>query len=632
VPTREELEQGFRIGDWEVLPARAELRRGDEVERPEPKVMETLLALAESDGEVLSRDELVEKVWGGRPVADDPINQCISKLRGALGDREKPYRYVEALVKRGYRLKLPVQLLEAAEQAAPEPALPPASLPVAGSRLWLLLGAAGLAVAVALIGALVTKSTPPAVGSIAVLPCENQGGNAEDEYRVSGFKDELVATLHNIPDFTVKHGRIQYPDLEVDEIAAELGVESVLFCAVQRDHDRIKVNYHVARGSDGMNISSGSITGGIDSIFALQERLATALRNDLLGKTEQDLVSTSRPASNEAFDLYMTAKHAFSRRGMPGNLENAIRLFEKTTELDPHFGPAYLSLAMAYALLPDARNAPLDEAHARAIAVVEKGIHSDASITEAAQTIRGFVHHKRKAWLLAEQAYQRSIAAEVVDPNAFNWYSLMLAGVGRLDDALEMALEAQRRDPSNGVYNSRVAIAYTWLGDGQNALEYFDRARLLGGTSATHYLARALVLQRLGRFDEAMRDLEAGVSMAGGRLDWIDPVFAGLGEPGRRADGIAALDAAAAQRGINPQLEVTLRAMLGDVDGAVRVAGGLARRDVGYEIDLLFLPELEALRQRAEFQQFMDSLGIREYWDAVGCAWQDTTVACPEAI
>jgi tetratricopeptide (TPR) repeat protein len=287
---------------------------------------------------------------------------------------------------------------------------------------------------------------------------------------------------------------------------------------------------------------------------------------------------------------------------------------------------------MAYALLPDARNAPLGEAHAKAIEVVERGIRADASIAEAAQAIRGFVHHKRKAWLLAEHAYLRSVAAGVVDPNAFNWYSLMLAGVGRLDDALAMALEARRRDPSNGVYNSRVAIAYTWLGDGENALEYFDRARQLGGTSSTHFLAHALVLERLGRLDESRDSLEAGVSMAGGQLDWIDPVFAGLGDPAGRGAGIAALDASAAAGGINPQLEVTLRAMLGDIEGAVRVAEGLARRDVTYEMDLLFLPELEGLRQRPEFGGFMEKLGIREYWDAVGCTWRATAAACPEPI
>lgn len=264
--------------------------------------------------------------------------------------------------------------------------------------------------------------------------------------------------------------------------------------------------------------------------------------------------------------------------------------------------------------------------------VVEQGIKADESIAEAAQAVRGFVDHKRKAWLLAEQAYQRAIGADVVDPNTFNWYSLMLAGVGRLDDALRMALEAQRRDPSNGVYNSRVAIAYTWLGDGEKALEYFDRARQLGGTSATHFLAYALVLERLGRLDEARASLQSGVSMAGGRFDWIEPVFAGLADAKRRGEGLAALDAAAAVRGINPQLEVTLRSMLGDTDGAVRVAGQLARRDVTYEMDLLFLPELEALRQRPEFQDFVERLGIREYWDASGCNLQGTAVACPGAI
>ena len=91
MPSKEEISKGFRIGDWEVYPARGELRCGEQVEKPEPKVMAVLLSLAMRDGDVVTKDELVDEVWGGRATADDPIIRCVFQLRGHLNDREKPY-------------------------------------------------------------------------------------------------------------------------------------------------------------------------------------------------------------------------------------------------------------------------------------------------------------------------------------------------------------------------------------------------------------------------------------------------------------------------------------------------------------------------------------------------------------
>ena len=74
MPTIEELEQGFRLGEWQVLPARREFRRGDEVVHPEPKQLKVLLSLALRNGEAVTRDQLVDECWDGRPTADEPIN------------------------------------------------------------------------------------------------------------------------------------------------------------------------------------------------------------------------------------------------------------------------------------------------------------------------------------------------------------------------------------------------------------------------------------------------------------------------------------------------------------------------------------------------------------------------------
>ena len=139
VPTEEELRKGFEIGEWEILPDRGLFCRGAQEERPEPKVFSVFLSLAQRDGGLVTREDLIDDCWDGRPIGDEPIARCIAQLRGHLGDRERPYQYIETLTRRGYRLIQPVRLKEPAE-----PELLP-SVPKPQSRLiWL----AGIAVAV----------------------------------------------------------------------------------------------------------------------------------------------------------------------------------------------------------------------------------------------------------------------------------------------------------------------------------------------------------------------------------------------------------------------------------------------------------------------------------------------------
>ena len=624
--TDEELQKGFEIGDWEVLPARGELRCGDQVVKPEPKVMAVLLSLARRDGDLVTRDQLVDEVWDGRAMPDDPINRCLSQLRGHLDDQTRPHQYIETLTKRGYCLLQDVRLKEPAE-LAPVARAKRAQIP---GMLW---GIAAV-VAVAIITVLVLPRSPR-IGSIGVLPFENMSGNPADQYLVHGFKMELVNTLSNIPDLLVKSGRVSYPELEDTEIAIELDVESVIRGTMQRVGDTLKFSYEVASGDDGQIRWSGSVTGPSEKIFDLQEELAVMVRDDLYPQSEMQLVSSSRPESFAGYDRYMRGLYAFEHRDQTHNLEAAIRLFQETIELDSQFGPAYLALSMSYLLLPDyallagAREAPLAETHALAITVVEQGISVDESIRDAANTIYGYVYQKQRNWSLAEQAYLRATSAQTVESTAFLWYSLMLANVGRLDDALQQALAAQRIDPSLAVINSRVALAYAWLNDDDNAAEFFERTKGLDWTGASHLLSYALFLRRQGRIDEAGQAIIEGLEMAGGQSDWTAAVFAGLTDPQQVEASLAALDRAARNQPINLRVEVGLRTLLGDVDGAIRVAHRLTDPEPSIELDFLFLPDLLPIQQHPGFLGLMDDLGIARYWDETGCIWQDSAVKCP---
>ena len=626
MPTEEELRQGFRLGDWEVLPLRGVLRKDGHEEKPEPRVFGVLIALARRDGDLVTRDELVDELWDGRPTSDEPINRCLSQLRRHLGDKSRPHRYVETLTRRGYRLVQPVELLEPAAQEPQAHSAVTAAVPAAR---WKPVAAA---VAVAALAWLVWTLWPPGeFRSIGVMPFENVSQDPANNYLVAGFKDELVNTLHNIPDFSVKSSRVGHSGEEVTVIAGSLGVDAVLSGRVHRIGDELQIFYTVEDGRSGDVVATAEIEGPVSEIFQLQEDLARMVRRDLFGKSSQQLISRTRPASFGAYDRYMRGLYALDRRQDSSSLEEAIELFQETISRDENFGPAYLMLANAYLLLPTYRDAPVDEMSKAAIATVQEGMRVDESIRDAANAIFGFVYHQQMQWVKAEDAYRAATAAEVVDPNAFNWYSRMLASVGRLDASLEQALIALEMDPTSAVINSRVALAYLWLGDTQNAETFFERAGKFGASGPTHMMGYALFLFREGRSAQAYDISRDAARVAGGSEAWIDPVFAALDNASLRDTALAAVDEAVSQDDISRQIEFIVRTVLGDLDGAMSVARLLESEGEVFEMDLLFIPEVEPLREHAEFGSLLDALGITDYWRARGCTWTGARAVCEAA-
>jgi len=600
------------------------LRQGDREEIPEPKVFDFLMALASRDGDLASKQDLIDELWDGRPVGDDVITQKAAQLRSLLGDNAHDPQYVKTLHRKGYRLIKKVELLEDSNEV--DAGLPP-SQPTSGrGRLWLTVAA----VAVTLLIAIIIHLYPFKVESIAVLPFENTSGNPADQYLVFGFQAELVHTLHNIPNLAVIPVKKSQLDKEVIEIASIFGVDAVLLGEMQRVGDTLKISYQVARRRDGEIISADDVSGDVAEVFGLQGRLAVLVRNDLVGESPQQLISANRTPNSEAFDRYMRGLDALERRGRgrPGNLDAAIELFEEAIELDPGFGPSYLSLATAYLLLPDYQNASPEESHNKALQEVARGIAVDSSIADAAGAVEGFVYQKQRRWRLAEEAYLRATTAAVVDSNSFNWYSLMLAGVGRLDDALEQVLIAQKIDPSSTVINARLGMVYTWLGDSEKAAEFFDRANLLDASEEIHTLGRTALLMREGRMDEAANAFGDGVSMTGRNTDWIGPVFAAIQDPSKQSAALSAIDTAIADSQMDPRFNIVARTVLGDIDGAMRVAQDLADSGANFQMDFLFMPELRPLREHDDFLLLMDKLGVQQYWDESGCRWRNDKVNC----
>ena len=251
-----DLSAGFRTGEWLVLPAEGIVRRGDDARSPEPLQFKLLMVLASRQGELVSKDELIEILWDNRAQSDAPLNRCVSQLRKALDDA-KPYRYIENVSKRGYRLKSPVVPLKAADirpaanevSVAPEaPVIPAPVLTVPGARRgWLLPAFAVVALGIAAWAYLSRPADPPAaIQTIGVLPFDNLSVSAGSDYLVGGFKEELVSSLHGVPGLSIVNSRLPYDGLETPEshcssCSRNSRCSSAVTCSARRARSRSAV-------------------------------------------------------------------------------------------------------------------------------------------------------------------------------------------------------------------------------------------------------------------------------------------------------------------------------------------------------------------------------------------------------
>ncbi len=621
MPTQEELKGGFDLGDFEVLPKqRAMRRKGGEFVEPEPMVYDVLLSLAQRDGDVVSNDELIDEVWGGRPIGDEPIQQKISQLRGHFDDKDRPYQYIGNLPRRGYRVLKPVELHEPPVLVAAAPEAEPRPL-----SWWKTVWAAIAVAFIAIMAWLWITALVAAPASMAILPIDNLSGDTANNYIAEGFHRTLGRRLIEIPDHTVKIIRTPHAG-GCSDICKTLGVESLLIASVQLVNGTLRFDYQVIDESDVV-ILAGEESGSLEKLFEIQERVAQKVYRELAGWTAPELIERVAPNS-AAYNTYSRGMYLLEHRFERLNLEESIRLFERSIELDESYGPAYLGLATAYALLPDYRDMPWQENLEKAIATIDKGVSLDQTIAGPAGAIYGFVHYQRKEWGEAENSYQLAITSPVVDSNAFSWYSQMLASVGRLEDARDIALLGEEIDPDSTVVNSRIAMVYTWLDNKSKALEYFERAHDLDATGVIHNMAYVLFLYRTGKLEIA-RDLAfAAMRMQNASGAWVEPVFRGLGDPAHAAEGLDAINAAWAERQVIPHVVILARILLGDVDGAMEIAWLLNQPGETFSMEILYIDELEPLRRHPDFVPLLESLGVTSYWKERGCDWVDDRVKC----
>src|SRR5881296_2124969 len=324
--------------------------------------------LLERPGEVVTREELQQKLWPNGTFVDfdHSLNTAVNRIREALGDTADNPRFIETLPRRGYRFIAPVEVTLTPAPAppgigpseGPQHAVPAAAQEIAGAvhepplprRRALALTAGGLvAVAALLIGSYVGRwrerllrtAAPVPIDSIAVLPLENLSHDPEQEYFADGMTEELITTLGKIGSLRVISltSVKQYKGTKkpLPDIARELGVDAIVEGTVLRSGNRVRITANLLHAPNDRHLWAETYERDLHDVLVLQGEVARAIANEVqikLAPGAKMRLWGAHSVKPEAYETYLK-----------GTNKCDVELLEKAVKLDPDYAPAYAALA-----------------------------------------------------------------------------------------------------------------------------------------------------------------------------------------------------------------------------------------------------------------------------------------------
>lgn len=469
----------IRFGDdFELDPRSQRLCRAGRVLKLERIPTEILLLLIEKNGELVTRDQIIERVWGEGVFldTDNSINGAIRKIRQVLKDDPESPRFVQTVTGRGYRFIAPVVHLAAPDRedasvvraAAPDSSPNAAREPRPGRKVatWQLVSLIGIVVV--LIAGLGTylynlRSRAPVQGTpvrsmLAVLPFENLTGDPEQEYFSDGLTEEMISQLGNldpahlgvIARTSVMH--YKHTGEALDRIGKELGVQYALEGSVRRDSNKVRITAQLIQIKDQSHIWARQYDRDLSNLLALQAEIAQEIAGEIqLTLGDHRRIDTARqsslsPQGYEAYDLYLKGRFFWNKRTGQG-FQQAIEYFQQAIAKDPNCARAYTGLADSYALLGGYSTTPQTESMPKARAAALKALELDPELAEAHTSLALITENFDFDWETAEKEYGRAIELNPNYATAHHWYAEYLSLQGRFTEALAESERARELDP-----------------------------------------------------------------------------------------------------------------------------------------------------------------------------------------
>jgi TolB-like protein len=503
----------FVFGDCVLDLDRRELTRDSRAIAIGPQVFDLLVYLVQNRERVVSKDALLDVVWGGRVVSESTLTSHINAVRKAIGDSGAEQRLIRTVARKGFRFVGDVSEARSSEGFGSPKAEPATSDETPAPALAL-----------------------PEKPSIAVLPFLNLSGDPEQEYFADGVVEDIITALSRIRWLFViaRNSSFTYKGRAVDvkQVSRELGVGYVLEGSVRKAATRVRITGQLVDATTGAHLWAERFEGTVDDIFELQDQMAASVVGAMAPQLERAEIERAKRKPTESLDAYDCYLRGIANlnQGSREAIAEALPLFHRAIELDPGFASAYAMAAWCCfwrkvnGWMTD-RAQEIAEGTRLARRAVELGRDDAVALTRGGHALAHFVGDLDGGIALLDRAL-------VLNPNlAPAWFlgGFLRAWHGESDGAIEHIARAMRLsplDPEMYRMQAGMAMAHLFAGRFDAASSWAEKAfrnlpsflMVVSIIAASHALA--------GRMDEArlamhhLRQLDPALRISN-LTDWL---------------------------------------------------------------------------------------------------------------
>lgn len=534
-------DNSYSFGPFTVDPLEHTLRRdGDPVSLP-PKAFDTLLVLLQNHGRLVTKEELMARLWPDTFVEEANLTVHISALRKAFGE----YSFVETVPKRGYRFQASVIVRERTRVTIEEE----------------------------------EYDEDEAGDALAVLPFKLLSSDIGSEYLGLGLADALITRLSSIHQGIVRPtsavSRLTSLEQDATEVCRKLKVKALLEGSVQREGDRLRLRMQLLNASDcRAPVWAEQFDEKFTSIMAVEdsicERVAGALMLKLSGDERKQLVR-HRTENIDAYHHYLKGVYHANKWTLP-DVRKALEHYQTAIDHDPNYALAYAGIADANCALSHFYVDPR-EAMPQAKAAAERALEIDDSLPEAHLALGLVEMWYERNWPEAARCFNRAIELNEGFAAAYQWDGYLMVALGRFEEGIAKQKRAQELDPLSHLIALMIGWSYYFKGRYEDALIQFGALIELEPALHLGHWGLGWTYDRMHEYEKAIDSFQIALRLS----EHGTEVLAGLGHTyavmGRRNEAeslLAELEMHGRQKYISPFYRALIYAGLGETDSAFR--------------------------------------------------------------
>jgi TolB-like protein/Flp pilus assembly protein TadD len=478
--------QIYEFGSFRIDVNNRILLRGDRAVHLTDKVFNVLLLLIQKSGHLVTKEELMERVWPDSVVEENNLTVSVSALRKALGELQKGGPYIETVSKRGYRFVAEVRELMAQRVDSKQRK---------------------------------ESQSSTATTTLAVLPLVNISNDPNLEYLSDGITESIMNTLSKLPQLKVLARstmfRFKHTEMDLLEVGRQLEAHAILSGRILQLNEQLIIKLELINISEGSQIWGEQYKRKSVDIFEVQEEISQEvsekLKLRLTGEQKRQLIKRYTE-DIEAYHLYLKGRYSWNKR-TGDTLKMAIEFFTQAIAKDPDYAMAYAGLGDSYAIIPFYSNIPPKPAFGEAKKATDKALELDDTLAEAHATLAYIKEYYEWDWIGAGEEYKKAINLNPNYATARQWYGMYFMKLGQFERARRELRQALRFDPHSLIINSDLGLPFYFKGECDEAIEVYRRVLDIDRDFIWARFFLGWTYERCGKFPEAIAEFQAAKSI-----------------------------------------------------------------------------------------------------------------------